>query len=222
MKINYIKNPFLLLFLSAFTQLTAQVQNIKLEQTEGAFTTEQLTIAPGEYQFEIANQSVDHEVGFVLVPKGKYDAANHIKEAYVQAPVATGKSSMTSVVNLEAGEYEYFCPLNPTPKYTLTVSDKIETIKLTQKPGKFKNKKVKIAPGEYQFEIVNKKVDHEVGFVLVPKGKYDAANHIKEAYVKAPVATGKSSMTSVVNLEAGEYEYFCPLNPTPKYTLIVK
>ena len=181
-----------------------------------------MTIAPGQYQFEIANNDVDHEVGFVLVPKGKYDATDHIKAAYVKAPVATGKSSMTDIVSLEAGEYEYFCPLNPTPKYSLTVSDKIKQVKLTQVPGKFKKENVTLKAGQYQFEIANSGVDHEVGFVLVPKGKYEPENHIKAAYVKSPVGTDKSSMTNVVSLEAGEYEYFCPLNPTPKYTLLVK
>ncbi|MFK7783983.1 MAG: hypothetical protein AB8B56_02645, partial [Crocinitomicaceae bacterium] len=111
---------------------------------------------------------------------------------------------------------------NPTPKYKLTVVDQVETIKLAQTPGKFTKKKVKLAPGSYQFEIANDGVDHEVGFVLVPKGKYEATDHIKEAYVKAPVANGTSSLTSIVTLEAGEYEYFCPLNPTEKYKLTVK
>ncbi len=98
-----------------------QFDKVKLTQTPGAFATQSLALTPGDYQFEIVNDGVDHEVGFVLVPKGKYDAADHIKAAYVTAPVATGKSSMTNVVALEAGAYEYFCPLNPTDKYSLTV-----------------------------------------------------------------------------------------------------
>jgi hypothetical protein len=73
----------------------------------------------------------------------------------------------------------------------------------------------------YQFTIVNKDVDHEVGFVLAPKGKTDPANHIKEAYVKAPVKNGSSSITNVVSLTPGEYVYFCPLNPTKEYNLTV-
>ena len=140
-------------------------QSVKLEQTKGAFSTTSLVLAPGQYQFEIANSDVDHEVGFVLVPKGKYDAANHIKAAYVKAPVAQGNSSMTNVVNLAAGEYEYFCPLNPTPKYSLTVTDKVENVKLTQTTGKFTTQNLTLAPGNYQFEIANSDVDHEVGSV---------------------------------------------------------
>lgn len=210
------------LFALSFSFLNAQVEQVNLVQTTGAFTTEALTLTTGDYQFNIANKNVDHEVGFVLVPKGKYDAANHIKEAYVSAPVATGKNSLTSVVSLEAGEYEYFCPLNPTPKYTLTVRDDVETIKLGQVPGTFKVRALTVSEGSYQFEIGNNGVDHEVGFVLVPKGKYDAANHIKAAYVSAPVENGNSSKTGIVELEAGEYEYFCPLNPTPKFSLTVE
>ena len=197
------------------------VEKVVLTQVPGEFKTESVALKTGSYQFEIANEGVGHDVGFVLVPKGKYDESDHIKAAYVKAPAATGKSSMTNVVNLEAGEYEYFCPLNPTEKYPLTVSNNVKAVKLTQVPGKFTTNKVSLNAGLHQFEIVNKGVGHDVGFVLVPKGKNDASDHIKAAYVKAPVATGKSSMTNVVNLEAGEYEFFCPLNPTEKYPLTV-
>ena len=220
MKFNIIKTLSLFLMIFSFSQSYGQVQNIKLEQKPGVFVTESLVLAPGDYQFEIANNGIDHEVGFVVAPKGKYDALNHIKSAYVKTPVPNGKSSLTSVVSLKAGEYEYFCPLNPTDKYPLTVSAP-QNIKLTQVPGKFKTESLVVKEGTYQFEIANEGVDHEVGFVVVPKGKYEGANHIKAAYVKAPVSNGKSSLTSVVSLPAGEYEYFCPLNPTGKYPLTV-
>jgi len=98
-----------------------KVETIKLEQTKGVFTTEKLTLDAGTYVFEIANNGVDHEVGFVLAPKGKTDQPNHIKEAYVQAPVKNGSKSTSKEVTLAKGEYVYFCPLNPTPQYTLIV-----------------------------------------------------------------------------------------------------
>ncbi len=221
MKLNIAKLIAVIFIALLYTQMSAQTQNIKLIQEPGVFTTTSLELTEGDYQFEIANQGVGHEVGFVLVPKGKYDAAHHIKEAYVTAAVPAGSSSLTKVVSLSTGEYEYFCPLNPTAKYPLTVADGVKNVKLTQTPGKFQNESVSLGEGQYQFEIINDGVNHEVGFVLVPKGKYDAADHIKAAYVKTPVAPGKSSLTSVVNLSAGEYEYFCPLNPTEKYPLTV-
>lgn len=118
------KSIFILIAMFIFSvgiHAQSTVKTIHLEQTEGVFTIQNLKIAPGAYKFEIANNGVDHEVGFVLAPKGKTDAANHIKEAYVTAPVKNGSTSSSQVVTLEKGEYQYFCPLNPTPLYTLTV-----------------------------------------------------------------------------------------------------
>ncbi|MFK7933036.1 MAG: hypothetical protein AB8G22_05960 [Saprospiraceae bacterium] len=211
------------LFLFVFTTTAqAQVNTINLGQTPGEFTIKSLTLAPGDYQFEIANNGVDHEVGFVLAPAGKTDPANHIQEAYVSAPVKDGTTSLTKVVSLTAGDYVYFCPLNPTEQYNLTVESAVKTIQLEQTVGQFTTKKLELAAGDYQFEIANNGVDHEVGFVLAPKGKTDPANHIKEAYVSAPVKDGTTSLTKVVSLTAGDYVYFCPLNPTEQYDLIVK
>jgi len=219
---NRIKLLLTAFFAISLSFVSAQVEQINLEQSPGVFNTASLTLAAGDYQFNIQNKNVDHEVGFVLVPKGKYDQSNHIKEAYVKAPVKTGKNSLTDIVKLEAGEYEYFCPLNPTEKYPVTVLADVEQIKLGQVPGTFRVKALTVSEGTYQFEISNNGINHEVGFVLVPKGKYAAEYHIKTAYVKAPVSKGSSSKTGIVELKAGEYEYFCPLNPTPKYSLTVK
>ena len=97
------------------------VKTVQLEQTEGEFTVKELHLSAGAYVFEIVNNGVNHEVGFVLAPEGKTDADNHIKAAYVKETVKEGKSSMTSTVNLEKGTYVYFCPMNPTPQYKLIV-----------------------------------------------------------------------------------------------------
>lgn len=244
--------------------LQAQVNKVSLTQTKGEFTTKQLNLSPGDYQFEIVNNGVGHDVGFVLAPKGKTSPEHHIKAAYVTSPVKNGSSSMTKVVSLEAGEYVYFCPLNPTGQYSLTVAEDammkkemgmmndkegmmkeesmkeeammdtgmkkemmdkesmIKKIKLVQTKGEFKTKSLNLEAGQYQFEIVNMGVGHDVGFVIAPKGKTDANNHIKEAYVTSPVKDGSSSMTNVVSLEPGTYVYFCPLNKTDEYELVVK
>lgn len=94
---------------------------IKLEQTPGQFTIQSLTLKAGTYQFEIANNGIEHEVGFVIAPKGKPEQKHHIKEAYVQKTIKDGEQSHTKIVTLSKGEYIYFCPLNPTPQYHLTV-----------------------------------------------------------------------------------------------------
>ncbi|MFD0862644.1 cupredoxin domain-containing protein [Sungkyunkwania multivorans] len=97
---------------------------IALEQTKGEFTQKQLTVKEGTYVFEISNNGVGHDVGFVLVKKGQdiSNPANHIKTAYVTKAVATGSTQASQPTKLIKGEYVYFCPLNPTSTdNTLTV-----------------------------------------------------------------------------------------------------
>lgn len=91
-------------------------KTIALEQTSGEFTQKQITVSEGTYVFEVANNGVDHNVGFVLVEKGKdvSKPENHIKTAYVTEQVATGKTQKSNPTMLKKGEYVYFCPLNPT------------------------------------------------------------------------------------------------------------
>lgn len=95
------------------------VKNITLEQTKGEFSVQELTLAEGTYQFEIVNNNVGIDVGFVVAPVASPD--QHIKEAYVTEVVKNNTSQKTNVVNLTKGEYIYFCPLNKTPQYKLTV-----------------------------------------------------------------------------------------------------
>lgn len=92
---------------------------VSLEQTKGAFTQQTLTLKEGDYIFKVSNNNVGHKVGFVLAPKSNPDA--HIKTAYVTKAVENNTTESTNVTTLEKGEYVYFCPLNPTPQYTLVV-----------------------------------------------------------------------------------------------------
>lgn len=103
------------------TGFSQDAKTIVLEQTKGEFTLEEIHLSEGDYVFEIVNNGVDHEVGFVLAPEGMTDQEHHIKEAYVKETVKEGSSSMTNVVSLTPGTYVYFCPLNPTPQYKLVV-----------------------------------------------------------------------------------------------------
>lgn len=92
------------------------VSTISLEQTPGEFTQKQITVSEGTYVFEIANNAVGHDVGFVLVEKGKdiSKPENHIQTAYVTEVVGTGKRQTSKPTKLAKGEYVYFCPMNPT------------------------------------------------------------------------------------------------------------
>ncbi|WP_406685426.1 cupredoxin domain-containing protein [Seonamhaeicola sp. MEBiC1930] len=100
-----------------------EVKTIALEQTKGEFTQKEVTVNEGTYVFAVSNNHAAMEVGLVLVQKGK-DASNpdnHIKTAYVTEVVKEGETQKTKPTKLTKGEYVYFCPLNPTPQYTLKV-----------------------------------------------------------------------------------------------------
>ncbi len=112
------------LFLSASSAMAqkSEAKVIKLSQVDGKFTKEKLTLKPGKYIFEVKNKSVDKAVGLVVAPateEGK--AGTHIKEGYLAKTIEKGESSRSQIVTLEPGTYKYFCPLNPTPEYTIEV-----------------------------------------------------------------------------------------------------
>ncbi len=103
-------------------------------------------------------------------------------------------------------------------------AQEVKTVSLEQTKGEFTQKEVKLSEGSYIFNITNNNAGVDVGFVLVPEGKdaADATNHIKAAYVTKIVAEGKTESSNTVILQKGTYTYFCPLNKTPQYTLIVE
>jgi len=98
-----------------------------------------------------------------------------------------------------------------------------ETISLKQVPGEFEETTLTLEAGKaYVFEVSNAGVDHEVGFVVAPEGMTEQKNHIKNAYLTKTIEDGETATSKEVVLEKGEYVYFCPLNPTPQYKLVVK
>jgi hypothetical protein len=127
-----MKNLFIAIFLVAFSiTATAQdkmekstaVTTVALEQTLGEFTQKELTLKEGTYVFQVSNNNAAPEVGLVLIEAGKdaSDPKNHIADAYVSQMVKHGKTESSKEVTLTKGTYQYFCPFNKTPQYTLTV-----------------------------------------------------------------------------------------------------
>jgi plastocyanin len=103
-------------------------------------------------------------------------------------------------------------------------AQKIRNVSLEQTKGEFTQKEIKLSEGSYVFNISNNHAGTDVGFVLVPEGKdaSNAKNHIQTAYVTKVVAEGKTESSQTVALQKGTYKYFCPLNKTPQYTLVVE
>ncbi len=85
-------------------------------------------------------------------------------------------------------------------------------------------KVIEVPAGNYVFRVTNKNVPYELGFWL-RESDYQLGNPVhkltKTSVSGGGLALGRTQEYEVV-LEAGEYLYSCPLNPTPNYRLIVK
>jgi len=100
-------------------KMIKDVTVVQLAQTEGVYETTSLDLAPGKYIFEVTNKSVDKGLGFYLTPQS--DAKAQVANSGLSKLVAKGETARTGVVELKAGAYQYSCPLNPTPHYTIMV-----------------------------------------------------------------------------------------------------
>lgn len=112
-----------IVFIVTSTTYAQNAKKIKMTQVDGAFVKKELKLKAGQaYVFEVENKNVEHEVGFVIAPEGMTDQEHHIKNAYLQKTISKGEKSSSKEVVLEKGEYVYFCPMNPTPQYKITVN----------------------------------------------------------------------------------------------------
>ncbi len=91
---------------------------VNLTQTPGEFEQKNMTLAPGDYIFQIENKEVGKDVGFYLhEADSKAPLANSDKAGLIP----NNEKRNTEVVTLKNGTYVYSCPLNPTADYTITV-----------------------------------------------------------------------------------------------------
>ena len=186
---------------------------VKLSQIEGAYTTQSLHLAPGDYIFEVTNTEVNKDLGFYLQAADESQVTN----SGLQALVGNGETSRTGVVTLTEGNYQYSCPLNPTEKYSLNVGEP-EVIQLSQVTGEYVEGELSLAPGQYIFEVTNTEVDKGLGFYLQATDD----SQVENSGLEALATKGQTQRSGVVTLTAGTYRYSCPLNPTPHYTITVK
>jgi hypothetical protein len=186
---------------------------IQLSQVEGAYTNQLLNLTPGDYIFEVTNTEVEKDLGFYLQDK----TGAQVKNSGLEALVGNGETSRTGVVTLAEGAFQYSCPLNPTPHYTINVGTP-RVIHLNQTAGVYETSGLNLAPGYYVFEVENLSVEKDLGFYL-----QDAdGEQVKDSGLKGLVGKGQTNKSGVVYLAAGDYQYSCPLNPTPHYKVTVK
>ncbi len=106
-----------------------------------------------------------------------------------------------------------------------TMEKDVTIIELIQTVGQFETQTLNLTPGKYQFRVVNKNVDKDLGFVIQKEADKDAdvsETAIPNSFTSAYVGKGKTEYTGIVELKKGHYVYSCPLNPTPHYKLIVE
>ena len=94
-----------------------KTRTIKLTQTEGEYVQGPLELKAGYYVFQVKNKSVDKDLGFYLQAAD----GSQVEGSGLQELVGAGETSSSSRVYLAPGTYQYSCPLNPTPHYTVTV-----------------------------------------------------------------------------------------------------
>ncbi len=106
-----------------------------------------------------------------------------------------------------------------------TMEKDVTIIELIQTEGQFETQELNLTSGKYQFRVVNKNVDKDLGFVIQKEENKDAdimKTAVLNSFTTAYVKKGEVQYTGIVELKDGNYVYSCPLNPTPHYKLIVK
>jgi len=106
-----------------------------------------------------------------------------------------------------------------------TMEKDVTVIELIQTTGAFQTNQLNLTPGKYQFRVVNKDVDKDLGFVI--QKEQDKNSDVMEtalvnSFTTVYVKKGTAEYTGIVELNNGSYVYSCPLNPTPHYRIVVK
>lgn len=112
-----------------------------------------------------------------------------------------------------------------TSAFGQTMEKDVTIIELTQVEGEFETQELNLKPGKYQFRVVNKSVDHNVGFVIQKESDKDGdvmETAVPNSFTEEQVKMGDAQYTGVVDLTKGDYVFSCPLNPTPHYSITVK
>jgi len=100
----------------------------------------------------------------------------------------------------------------------------VTIIELTQTVGSFQTQELKLTPGKYQFRVVNKDVDKDLGFVIQEEKDKNLdvmQTAVENSFTSSYVKMGEAEYTGIVELKGGSYVYSCPLNPTPHYRIFV-
>ncbi|MDQ6969931.1 MAG: hypothetical protein Q9M16_05435 [Mariprofundus sp.] len=103
--------------------------------------------------------------------------------------------------------------------YNKKIADDCELLNArTAEQRLIKAQSLHLKAGDYVFRVSNRDVPYALGFWLRGAG---LSRFTLPTVAGGGIAMGHSRDYSI-RLEAGEYHYSCPLNPTPDYILIVE
>ena len=106
-------------------------------------------------------------------------------------------------------------------EHSFSASSAEECAQLNEKTAELRLQKaiaLRLKAGDYIFRVSNRDVPYELGFWLRGAG----LSRLTLPSVSGGGLHAGDSHDYRVSLEAGEYRYSCPLNPTPDYVLIVE
>ena len=115
-------SPLANTFAQTSGNIIEDVTVVQLSQVPGEYETTQLNLPAGKYIFEVTNRNVDKGLGFYLTPAKAAD--QQVPNSGLSKLVGEGETARTGVVELSEGSYQYSCPLNPTPHYSITVTER--------------------------------------------------------------------------------------------------
>jgi len=133
--------------------------------------------------------------------------------------IAVSTVSAATVVQLTQTGCQFVEPEAVDHQYVSSQADDCKAINATTGAERLDQSRVlRLKAGDYLFRVRNKNVPYALGFWLRGAGL---------SRLSLPSVSGGGIMTGqsrdyLIHLDAGEYYYSCPLNPTPDYRLRVE
>jgi len=133
--------------------------------------------------------------------------------------VQSDQPSDAQVITLTQTGCQFLEPENQDYQFKTTRADDCQQINATTSGDRQQHvQPLQLKPGEYIFRVTNRDVPYELGFYLRGEGLSQATLPKISGGGITPGETQEYRIT----LKPGNYDFSCPLNPTPDYPLVVQ
>lgn len=153
------------------------------------------------------------------------------KNFFASSLLAAGMMAATFTTQVQAADEVQIIELTQTAcqfveiegkDHGYTTSSKADCSEINGKTGAdrlVQSETLKLKPGKYIFRVKNENVPYALGFWVRGDG---LVNRATLPSVSGGGLTQGITKDYEITLEAGEYVFSCPLNPTPDYKLVVE